>query len=206
ANATASYTVFTDRTAFTAALVGTYETEDFNDVLVDTFFVNDAVQFDHFSVGYSGTLRFPTFNLVDAATPTSGSVGLNNPFGSSAVVGGVNPGEAVSFMFNSPVYAFGGDWAEINDRDIIRRQDVQRSVFEVNDETFDAPLNFSGFWGVVSEDPFDTFQVVGLGATEGFGLDDAVFADAEDIMGNVPIPAAGALFAGALALLRRKRG
>jgi len=184
-SAQAALTIFTDRDAYIAALGGSLVEEDFESLLVDTYFDTQTVQFDHFSVGYSGVLRHNTFNLIDVLPEAS----INNVYESNALIGGVLNGEAVTFTFNNEAYAFGGDWARINDT-------VARSVFEVAGQTFDLGLDFDGFWGVISDDPFDTFQVVGLGQPEGFGLDDAAFAVTP--AAPVPVPAAGLLFAGGL--------
>lgn len=196
ATADASYTVYKDRTAFIAALAGSVVAEDFNSVLQDTYFRDAAVHFANFSVSYSGIIRNPDFNLIDTGAPIS----VNNVFGSAALIGGVLPNETVSISFSAPVYAFGGEWSRINDK-------VARSLFSVNGDTFDAGADFDGFWGIVSDNPFDTFQVVGLENAEGFGLDDALFSfdPADPLIDPVPVPAAGILFGGVAALLARRR-
>ncbi|MEM1379388.1 MAG: LPXTG cell wall anchor domain-containing protein [Pseudomonadota bacterium] len=196
AQAHASLTIFTDRDAFVAALGGSLVEENFEGLLIDTYFADQAVHFDGFSVGYSGILRGPLFNLIDTGTP----VAVNNPFNSNALVGTVLPNEVVEIAFTSSVHAFGGNWARINDS-------AQRSVFEVAGQTVNPGIDLDGFFGVLSDDPFDTFRVAGVALSEGFGLDDALFANLDPTdSSEVPVPAAGLLFAGGLATwFSRKR-
>ena len=195
-SAHAALTIFTDRSAYLSALGGSLVEETFDSILVDTHFRNTTVQFDHFSVGYSGVIRSSTFNFIDAGAPNS----VNNTFGSTALVGGVGPGEPLTFALTSPAYAFGGDWARINDT-------VARSVFDVAGEQVDPGLDLDGFFGVVSTTAFSTFTVLGIAFGEGFGLDNvAISFDPIDNGRPVPVPAAGLLFAGgAFAAYRRHK-
>lgn len=196
ASAHAALTIFTDRTAYLSALGGSLVEETFDSILVDTHFRNTTLQFDHFSVGYSGVIRGNQFNLIDAGAPVSG----NNPFNSTALVGGVGPGEPLTFALTSPAYAFGGDWARINDT-------LKRSVFEVAGEQVDPGLDLDGFFGVISSTAFSTFTVLGVAFGEGFGLDNvAISFDPIVDPEPVPLPAAGLLFAGgAFAAYRRHK-
>ncbi|GGE24022.1 hypothetical protein GCM10011360_10650 [Primorskyibacter flagellatus] len=177
-----TYQIFTDRTAFLAALTSTYLVADFDSYTADVQFKTTTVDFGPFSA-YNpsstsyGYLDVPPLRDTGSRAPT----GNGTPF--LAMVTSSQPGRyaQATLTFDTEITAFGADFFAFN-------EDFRRNAFFLLGDRIDAPINDYNedvFFGFISDTPF-TQLVIAPGATgvsDGFGVDNIVMQ-----LPPVPLP------------------
>ena len=189
-HATASLTIYTDRTAWENAVGNIFMTENFNSVtpfdLSDG--LNDVGLFDIFVVG-TANLTFPNSIIDPNITPNSLNID-----GTTFLRGASLPASFPTLIFSDPIIGFGADWTSPTSAGMLTLQ-ILGDVVE-----FDVHAPLGGFLGVVSDTLFTEVAMPAENAfTEGYGMDNVSFA----------IPAPGALafiaLAGLMGTRRRRR-
>lgn len=184
--------LFTDRTAWEAALGGAALTEDGFDTPIAQA---ASIAFDSgvISAGIGGAPGSHDNSV-------GGGVYLNridseDPF---------NGFESITWTFPSPVFAFGADWIEVAGGEVLT---VTADFDGTGPETvnFGTELGNTGFLGFVG---LADFTAITFGTafpdpefTEGFSVDNLAFASAGGDTAGLPLLLSGL---GALALLRRR--
>ncbi len=193
----ANFTVFTDRTAFEAAVGAGLTTETFNSAGSDISFSGSSTTFGQLTLSADDT-AFPGNNKIDV-TPIPGEVDVN---GSTAVNFFTRANQNASVAFDAPILAFGADFFNFND-DFLRTQVSILGDLLSPQATTDNTLSF---FGVISDQAFSSVLFAGLD-NDVFGMDNVSFSSSVSV---VPLPAALPLMAGALAVMglfgwRKKR-
>ncbi len=183
AQAQAAVVVFNDRAAWEAAVGGTFTEQNFNSYVSSTSYEAAAVDVGDFSVSVTGE----TFGTIwHNIGPVSNGNNVNGTGQINAATGSTG---GTTLAFDSPISAFGADWAGISDSRV--------TSIDIGGVILAIPNLNGGFWGVVSDSPFTAnFLFLSSGPADGFGIDNVVYASAG---GTVPEP--GTLAMASLALL-----
>ena len=215
--AIAALLTFTDRVAFTDS-VGTLLSEDFEGFSSDTRFNAILPEISDFSLEI--TKNSPdrvggSFNIIESVPYQGGASDpafQNSVNGSNfALIGieddGDNVGDVFSILFEYDVFAFGADFAKLNDNGVERSEigflDAQGNSLG----TFTPPTEAGGttrFFGFASDEGFRavTFTAIsGTNAGEGFGLDNMLYSEPTE----VPLPASLPLLLAGIAAMRISR-
>lgn len=200
----ATLTTFDDRALFDAAT--TTSTEDFESFIRDTSFLYTTLDIGPFTVTNNAAVDpdLDDYNFIDVPPQAFSTL---PPDASTHLVGGLFDGDTIVLTFDSPITAFGADF-----RGFVPSS--QFSQFEIAGQTLDSP-RASGFptlfFGVISDSPFSTVTVRGLGFPIGdsFGMDNVAYGSASPAA--IPVPATLPLLALALAAIgglatARRRG
>lgn len=184
----ASFTVFTDRVAFEAAVGTGLTTETFNSAASDISFSGSSTTFGQLTLSADDT-AFPGNNKIDAA-PLLDTINVN---GSAAVNFFTRPNDNASIAFDAPVLAFGADFFNFNDEHLRTQISVLGNLFspDVTD------INEVSFFGIISDQAFSSVLFSALDY-DVFGMDNVSFSSSISV---VPLPAALPLMAGALAIM-----
>ncbi|MGG7566067.1 VPLPA-CTERM sorting domain-containing protein [Rhodovulum sp. DZ06] len=193
----ASFTTFTDRAAFEAAVGAGLTVETFDSVLVDTSFGGGGSATVG-AVTMSATLDIGGYNMIDAPSVTA-EVNVN---GTTALNVGTLGSDTATMSFASSIFAFGADFFNFNDG-------VQRTRIEVGADVLLPPVTPSytpTFFGFISDAAFSSLQFTAL-QSDAYGIDNVSFATATS---DVPVPAAAPMLLAGIAglglLRRRARG
>ncbi|MEL7345351.1 MAG: VPLPA-CTERM sorting domain-containing protein [Pseudomonadota bacterium] len=217
----AAIVTFTDRVAFTDATEPLLS-EDFEGFDQDTGFASIAPEITDFSLSVtknSPDLVGSGFNKIETQPypfSSTSPANQNTIDGSSyAVVGleddGSNLGDVFSVLFDYDVFAFGADFAKLNDNDITRsRFDfLDADGNNVGGFVPDTQVNGSvRFFGFLSDQAFRTITVTAISGTtdgEGFGMDNLLYSAEPS---EIPLPASLPLLAAGIAafgFLRRSK-
>ena len=201
--ALAGLTFYTDRTAWSNAISGDIEMEDFDSVTPYSMTNN--------IVNPAGSIGI---ELLNALTSTQnaindGSLGSSSVNGTHHFRGNFSPFDSQALIIlhlPHAVTAFGGDFFSTHNSDGLALEfDGQQYLFE----DMLPSGNGDGFWGIISSSPFTTITLLDpvqndsdsgiYRVGETFGLDNVSFAE-------VPEPTAFCLLTiGSLCLRRRKR-
>lgn len=183
----ASFTIFTDRTAFENAVGSGLTTETFNSATSDISFGGSSTTFGQLTL--AADRPSPPFNLIDSP-PVSGAIGGD---GSAAVSFFTTSSFGASISFDAPVTAFGADFFSFND-------DYLRTEISILGDYFNPGVSSVGslsFFGVISDQAFSAVLFAGID-NDVFGMDNVSFNSSISV---VPLPAALPLMAGALAII-----
>lgn len=170
----ASFTVFTDRTAFEAAAGASLATETFDSVVVDTSFAGGPVTVGDLTISAEEPGAFGN-QLIDAP-PVLGEVDGN---GTTAINFFTTAAEDAEIAFAAPVTAFGADFFNFND-------DTLRTQVLILGELFSpdiVPDDTLSFFGVISDMAFDSVTFAGLD-NDVFGVDNV-----STVTAPIPLPA-----------------
>ena len=195
ANAATITTITDHRGAFTLAAGGLLATENFNGFTSDSQFRTKTVDVGAFSLSKTGNFGFSNRNKIDAPPLTIPSFNVDGTTIVNVTIGGP---VIVTFTFDSPITAFGADFAGLN-------SDFLRTKIIVGGTNTLVPYSTVGpvvrFFGFVSYMPFQTVQFqTNTGLNNGFGIDNVAFAP------PVPTPSALMLFGtGLVALIGWRR-
>lgn len=168
-----SFTTFTDRSAWEAA-VGVFMTEDFEsaspveaDTGGDTFVLDDfeiVIDENHGDIEIGSS--FASGSAISGAQSFHGDVHGPND----------DPPLFQIFNFNSPIVAFGGDFAN---------GDSDGVTIHVDGQTFALSFDDPVFFGLVGDGSFSSFEIRGGDTGDGYYiLDDLSYASSA-----VPAPA-----------------
>lgn len=184
ANATVITSV--DRATFQAAVAGgTVNNEDFDGLAVGTILGATA------DLTYAASEGNPI--VTDSFLTSTAPNGLG-----STSVGFFTATETAIFTFHLPISAFAIDINTFATTDgaytaSLDTGDVVTSLFEV------FPSQLTGqFIGFVSDTPFTSVTIDATTDDFSYTLDTLTYGDAEEVIGNVPIPTAAWLFGSAL--------
>jgi len=183
----ASFTIFTDRTAFETAVGGGLTTETFNSAGSEVSFGGSSTTFGQLTLSADATST--DYNRIDTP-PVLGEVDGN---GTTAVNFFTKANNNAAISFDAPVMAFGADFFNFND-------DTLRTQISVLGELFspEVTVDYSlSFFGVISDQAFSSVLFSGL-ENDVFGMDNVSFSSSISV---VPLPAALPLMAGALAIM-----
>lgn len=180
-------TVYGNRAAWEAAVGGSFVEQNFNSFTSGVSYEAGAVDVGDFSVSVAGT----TFGFIwHNIGPVSSGNDVNGTPQVNAATGDVG---GTSFAFDSPIYAFGGNWQGISDS--------RTTSFNVDGATLAIPNLNGGFFGFVSDTPFSSqLLFLSSGPADGFGIDDVVYAS-----NPVPEPTTLALLGAGLVAVRARR-
>ena len=163
AKAFGAYTVYTNYADWVAAVGSTGELENFNSTSTQTFSDPfNVTGFNDFSI--SGTTHSDTIGIV-AGSGTANIDGTNY-FGWE----GSSDGPDITFTFGSPVSMFAFDWVDTDPTDSFK---IVFGALEWTEPPFSSSTG-SGFFGIVSDTPFNTLVIVHTaagGTINPFGID-----------------------------------
>ncbi|NES04638.1 MAG: PEP-CTERM sorting domain-containing protein [Okeania sp. SIO2F4] len=185
----ANFTTFTDRADWEAA-VGSFSEEDFNDFTTEVSFEQSSLDVGDFTLVGLGSRSFGR-NFIDVP-PAQFSV--FNIDGTPNVNALAFFSDATRLDFDSPITAFGADFAAISNG-------FFTTEFVIGSDAIDIPDTPLGFFGFVSDMSFSEILFQGTG--DGFSFDNVVYGQV-----STPEPASilGLLAFGAIggSMLKRK--
>jgi hypothetical protein len=178
-NASAALVGYTDRTAWEAAVGGSFVEEDFSTTASGSY-ETTPIDVGDFTVSVSGSTFGSSWHNIGplgsggaASSSVNGSQQLNLSTGD---VGGT------TLEFDNSIYAFGANWAGVSDS--------RTTSFLIDGIELDIPALTGGFFGFVSDTALTTnFLTLTAGAADGFGMDDLVYSYSS----SVPEPSTVAL-------------
>lgn len=195
ASTNAALTTFEDRSHFVSANAAT-GAEDFDGFASEVSFRNTPLDLGPFSLVGSGSGQFDR-NFIDLQPLLFGAANVDGTTNVHAFTG-INA--SFAFVFDSPILAFGADFAGYNDN-------FNRGEILVDGQAISAPVTRGAsvrFFGFSSVIPFSVIQFVSVAfQSDGFGLDNVIYASAD--ADTIPQPGGLALVLLALALLRLVR-
>jgi hypothetical protein len=186
-------TTYTNRASFNAA-AGSIAAADFNGYAIDTEFRTSAVDVGPFSLIGSGN-RQDDRNIIDAAAGIFGDYFSLN--GTSYVLGQVggfaNGTSSFELLFDTPTFAFGADFKDLNDLPGITQ-------ITINAVSYVPGVN-ADFFGYVSTTAFSSVSFSstnpnGPHSIDNFGFDNVAFSNAA-----VPEPASWMMMIGGFCLI-----
>ncbi|MEM6634596.1 MAG: VPLPA-CTERM sorting domain-containing protein [Pseudomonadota bacterium] len=194
------YTVYTDREAFEAALKDVQKV-DFNTAEQDVNFAPGSKDFDLFEVETSGSVGGVFSDPVETVD--------GSPLLELFLEADLFSQDSANFIFDDLVVGFGADIVRLNTElggTILNFLD-QTIVFEENPADGDG--TFSGFFGIISDDPFSSVNFFNsVASNDLIGFDNVTLGTMRTHDPQViPLPASGLLLLGgfgALALVRRR--
>ena len=177
--AEAIITTFTDRATFENT-VGNFQIEDFNDVTSAVSYFSTPFDAGEFELSFSGNPGpFPSDEAAIEVTPqpvnesawnvngthqASASVGpeITLPF-----IGTIASAGTVTFTFDTPIFAFGADFANISNAIRTTNLVLGNATFPIRDG-----ISSSGFFGITSHTPFTEISIQNDSFfADGFGFD-----------------------------------
>lgn len=170
----ASFTVFTDRTAFEAASGAGLATETFDGIVTDTSFAGAPVTIGALTISAEEPGAFGN-QLIDAPA-VLGEVDGN---GTTAINFFTTATEDAAISFAAPVLAFGADFFNLNDISLRTEIVILDGIFQPA-ITADDTLSF---FGVISDTAFSSVTFAGL-ENDVFGVDNV-----STLTAAVPLPA-----------------
>lgn len=188
----ATLTVYTDRSAWEAAVGGSFSLQNFNTFTTPSSYESSPVSLGGFSVSVAGETFGSVWHNVgpsSSGNDVNGSPQINAATGSTG---------GTTLAFDSAISAFGADWNGISDNRV--------TSINVNGVDVAIPALLGGFWGFVSDTPFaSTLLSLTSGPADGFGIDNVVYAGQ-----STAVPEPGTLAIMALGLVglgvtRRRR-
>lgn len=187
----AALVVYTSRTAWEAAVGGSFTLQDFSSFSVSSSYENQTLRVGDFTILASGTTFGSSWHNVG---PVSNSNSVN---GSSQINAATGDTGGTSLTFDNAILAIGGDWAGISDS--------RTTSLTIGTDVVAIPNLNGSFWGVVSDTPFSVAQLtLTSGAPDGFSLDNLAYTQA----GRLPEPGTLSIVAAALlglGLVRRRQ-
>lgn len=194
-----SFTTFTDRSAFEAAVgAGSLTGQDFNRYTRDFTLTNSTNVIGDLAIAGNGNRTYidvPAFRNVNKSKTIDGSAMLT-VFASGA--------DSSSLSFSSGITSFGADFADFSENRDTR--------FRFNDGTTLAPVltgaNGSGFFGFIADSQISSFGFQAFGIDDGIGIDNIVysaFSEEEATPVPTPAPLLGVIGMGIAAIRKRKQ-
>lgn len=173
----ATLATYTDRTAFTAAAGGSVSTETFNSFVSETPFHTSALDVGPFTISMSaGVSTSSDRNRIDLPPHAFAVFNVDGTAIANALTGA---GQSLYLVFDSPITAFGADFADFNDQ-ILRTNIVVGSDTLATSVT---PASGVRFFGFTSDTPFTTVEFRGVN-NDGYGIDNVAFSS--NAGGRVP--------------------
>jgi hypothetical protein len=182
---------FTSRALWQAA-TGATSLETFNSFAVDTPFHTVPVDVGPFTISMSPGAISSSWNFIDVPPPAFSDFNVD---GSNVANIGLEDLDSAYLTFDTPITAFGADFAAWNDN-------VLRSNMIVGADVIAPPTTIGNqvrFFGITSTTPFTTVEFRGTIESDGFSIDNVEFT-------AVPEPSTIALVGlGTLAVFAVKR-
>ena len=176
-NASAALIAFNDRTAWEAAVGGTFLTEDFSTTPSGVYEFS-PIDVGDFTVSVAGSTFGSTWHNISSTGSGGALVNSVNGTQQLNVATGDEGGTTLAFDFD--IYAFGADFAHVSDS--------RTTSFFIDGIQLEIPFLSPGFFGFVSDTAFsDTFLALTGGLADGFGMDNLVYAATRS---SVPAPPA----------------
>ena len=165
-NASATLIGFTDRSAWEAAVGGTFTTEDFSST-PSAVYEFSPVDVGDFTVSVTGSTFGSTWHNISSTG--SGGAAFNSVNGTQQLNLATGDIGGTTLEFDFEIYAFGADWAGVSDS--------RTTSFLIDGILLDIPSLTGGFFGFVSDTTLTTnFLTLTAGAADGFGMDNLVYA------------------------------
>ena len=196
--ASAATTTYVSQVEFLAAAPGV-TLEDFNDFQQEVSFATaDVVTSTGLTIRATGTpLATPGRNAVDVPPFGSSSFDVDGTALLNVVINSFD--DTLTITLPAPVNAFGASFGAINDQ--FRRTNMEIGTTPVTMPFFQGTV--LSFFGVGSDDAFDVVRLTYGGMTDGFSMDNVYFGAVDSQA--VPLPAAGLVMVGGLAIFARRR-
>jgi len=157
-------TVFTDRTAWEAAVGGSFTEENF-DGFTGVSYEFAPVDVGDFDVSVSGS----TFGFIFHNIGPSSVAAVNDVNGTGQINAATGDTGGTSLLFDFPITAFGANWAGISDSRI--------TSFDIAGTILAIPNLNGGFFGFVSDIAFSgPLLFLSSGGPDGFGIDNVVYS------------------------------
>jgi len=192
-NASAALIGYNDRTAWEAAVGGTYLEEDFSST-ASAVYEFSPIDIGDFTVSASGSTFGPTWHNISSSG--AGGSSLNDVNGSQQLNAATGDSGGTTLEFDFEIYAFGADWAGVSN-------DSRITSFVMDGMQLDIPYLTGGFFGFVSDTALTTnFLSLTAGGADGFGMDNLVYATSVSEPMIIPLLGLGIL---GLGLIRRRK-
>ena len=183
----ATFTRYFDRAAFNNA-AGKVALESFNTISAGTL-LSTALDVGAFTIketqfgDYGGGSRI-------AGGSTTGNINGTNFIAASLYDGSASYGSYLTFTFDAPITAFGGNWAS---------GAINNIYLDVLGEKLDQNVpSTGGFFGFVSDTPFTTIVMRARASNHGAALDNLTYSVGS---GAVPEPASWAMMLGGFGIV-----
>jgi hypothetical protein len=167
-------TSYTDRTAFNAA-TGPVATETFNSFISEISFHTSALNVGPFTISMSAGASTDTGrNKIDIPPLEFSAFNVD---GSNVANVLLYSGDSLFLTFDSPLTAFGADFAALND-------DLIRTSIWVGMETLTPSTtvgNVSRFFGFTSDTPFNMVEFRHAGTNDGFAIDNVSYGTSDRV-------------------------